>query len=108
MSLYAILDPVVNPPRPIDEPFALAARRITATWLDTREVVATLDDLRLATSFLLRSGVTVEPMPACQVRIVSEQGLTTVTSREAAVMMAIRSLVALDARYDRRSIARAA
>jgi hypothetical protein len=108
MPVHATHDLVSNPPHAIEEQFALAARRITEAWLDTRDVVATLDDLRLATGFLRRTGVTVEPVSAGQVRLVSERGRATVMSREAAVMTAIRSLVALDVRRPSRSIVRAA
>ena len=108
MPVQAIYDLVTNPPRPFDDPFALAARRITATWLATREVIASADDLRLAGQFLQRVGLTLEPLPGLLVRLVSERGRETVMSREAAVMTAIRCIVALDGQRTTRSIARAA
>jgi hypothetical protein len=108
MPVHAIYDLVTDPPRPIEDPFALAARRITATWLATREVVASADDLRLAGQFLQRVGLTLEPLPGLLVRIISERGRETIMSREAAVMTAIRCVVAQDTQRTTRSIARAA
>jgi hypothetical protein len=108
MPVHAIYDLVADPPRAFDDPFALAARRITATWLATRDVTASAEDLRMAAQFLQRVGMTLEPLPGLLVRLVSERGRETVMSREAAVMTAIRCIVALDAQRPSRSIARAA
>jgi hypothetical protein len=108
MPVHAIYDLVTDPPRPLDDPFALAARRITATWLATREVVASADDLRLAGQFLERVGLTMELLPGLLVRLVSAQGRATVMSREAAVIAAIRCVAGQDAQRTARSIARAA
>jgi hypothetical protein len=108
MPVHAVYDLVTIPPLAIEEPFVLAARRITATWLATRDVTASADDLRLAAQFLQRIGLTLEPLPGLLVRLVSERGRATVMSREAAVLTAIRSIVALDAQRTARAIARAA
>lgn len=105
MPVDAIHDILSDRPRVVDSPFELAARRIMAGWLDTRCVTATLDDLRVAAQFLKRIGLTIEPLPGCEVRLVSERGQGTVMSREEAVMAAIRQLVAL---RTPRPIARAA
>lgn len=107
MPVHAIHDVVTGLPRPLDDPFALAARRITTTWLANREVVASTDDLRLAAEFLRRIGLTLEPLPGLLVRLVSG-GRATVMSREDAVMTAIRCVAARDGRRTVRSIARAA
>jgi hypothetical protein len=107
MPVQAVYDLVTQQPVPL-EPFALAARRITATWLETRDVVATGDDLRLAAGFLARIGLTVELLPGLLVRVASDRGRSTVMSREDAVMTAIRYLVTRDAHHTVRSVARAA
>jgi hypothetical protein len=108
MPVQASYDVLMDPPRALDEPFALAARRITATWLETRDVTASADDLRLAARFLQRVGLTLEPLPGLLVRLVSERGHETIMSREAAVMTAIRCIAGLDAPRTTRPIARAA
>jgi hypothetical protein len=108
MPVDAIHDLLTDRPRAVDSPFELAARRIMANWLETSCVAATADDLRLATDFLKRVGVTIEHLPGCEVRLVSERGQDAIMSREAAVMTAIRHLVALDAQRMPRPIARAA
>ncbi len=107
MPVDAIHDVVTDPPRAFADPFAFAARRITTTWLATRDVTASADDLRLAAEFLRRIGLTLEPLPGLLVRLVSGS-CTTVMSREDAVMTAIRCVVARDAQRTVRSIARAA
>jgi len=95
MPVDAIHDLLADRPRAVDSPFELAARRIMANWLETSCVTATADDLRLATDFLKRVGVTIEHLPGCEVRLVSGRGEGATMSREAAVMTAIRHLVTL-------------
>ena len=95
MPVDAIHDLLTDRPRAVESPFELAARRIMANWLETQCVMATADDLRLATDFLKRAGVTIESLPGCEVRLVSERGQDSIMSREAAVMTAIRHLVTL-------------
>jgi hypothetical protein len=108
MPVQATYDLLTDPPRPVESPFELAARRIMATWLETRDVIATPHDLKLAAQFLKRVGLTLEPLSQFEVRLVSERGRSTVLTREAAVMTAIRSLVTLDLQRASRSIPRAA
>ena len=108
MPVYAIYDIVNDPPRAVQWPFELCARRIAETWLATREVAATLDDLRLATPFLRGCGITVESLPGREVRVSSDRGQTTVMSREAVIMTALRCLATLDAQRSTRGAARAA
>jgi hypothetical protein len=93
MPVHAIHDLLTDPPRPVEQGFELAARRITATWLETRRVIASADDLRLAGQFLQRFGLTIEPLSGGDVRLVSERGTGSVMSREAAILTALRSLV---------------
>jgi hypothetical protein len=108
MPVHATYDVLSDPPRPVESPFELAAHRIMATWLETRQVVATPDDLRLAAQFLKRVGLTIEPLSPSEVRLVCERGRGTVLTREAAVMTALRSLVTLDVQRTSRSVPRAA
>ena len=103
MPVDGVYEVLSDPPRP-PEPFELAARRMIDTWLDAGSVAATLDDLRLATSFLRTFGITLEPLVGCDVRVASERGTAAVMTREEAVMTAIRHLASLGTR----SIARAA
>src|SRR5690349_4961451 len=107
MPVQALYDVVTDPPRALEDSFVLVARRITSTWLATRNVVASPDDVRLAAEFLARLGIRVEPLPDRLVRLASGSR-STVMSREAAVMTAIRCIVGSDAQRIVRSIARAA
>ncbi len=97
-----------QPPRAVEWPFELAARRIAETWLATREIAATVDDLRLATPVLRECGIMVEATPGREVRLVSETGQTTTTTREMAILTAIRCLTTLRAHRSARSAQRAA
>jgi hypothetical protein len=108
MPVHATYDLLSNPPRPVESPFELAARRIMTTWLETRRVSATPDDVQLAAQFLKRVGLTIEPLSTFEVRLVSARGQGTVLSREAAVMTAIRSLVTLGMQRPARPLPRAA
>jgi len=107
MPVEATYDLLSDPPRPVEVLFEIAARRILTTWLETREVVATADDVRLAAQFLRRSGISLEPLEGSEVRRVSQRGESTVLTREAAILTAVRSL-ALEAQRTLRSIAHAA
>jgi hypothetical protein len=100
-------DLLTDVPRPVSALFELAAHRITTTWIETSDVTASADDVRLAGEFLRAYGVTVEPMLGGDVRLVSESGEDTVMSRAEAVLTALRSLVARE-RRSLRAIARAA
>jgi hypothetical protein len=108
MPVDATYDLLCDPPRPVEVLFEIAARRILTTWLETRELVATDDDLRLAAQFLRRSGQSIEPVSASEVRLVSQRGESTVLTREAAILAAVRSLAAVESPRSARSIARAA
>ena len=108
MPVQATYDLLSDPPRPVEVLFEIAAHRILTTWLDTREVVATEDDVRLAAQFLHRAGISLEPLSSSEVRLVSQRGESTVLTREAAILTAVRSLAAIEAPRTARSIARAA
>jgi hypothetical protein len=105
MPVERVYEVLSDPPREPASPFELAARRMIDTWLQAGCVAATPDDLRLAKSFLRPFGITLEPLPGCQVRVASERDGDAVMTREEAVMTAIRHLVSLGAS---RVIARAA
>jgi hypothetical protein len=108
MPVQATYDLLSDPPRPVEVMFEIAAHRILTTWLETREVVATEDDVRLAAQFLRRAGIALEPVSSSEVRLVSQRGESTVLTREAAVLTAVRSLAALESQRIARLIARAA
>jgi hypothetical protein len=108
MPVQATYDLVSDPPRPVEVLFEIAAHRILTTWLETREVVATDDDVRLAAQFLRRAGISLETLSGSEVRLVSQRGESTVLTREAAILTAVRSLAAVEAQRIARSIARAA
>jgi len=108
MPIEATYDLLCDPPRPVEVLFEIAARRILTTWLETRDVVATEDDLRLAAQFLHRSGLSLEPISSSEVRLVSQRGESTILTREAAILAAVRSLAAVESPRPTRSIARAA
>ena len=107
MPVQATYDLLCDPPRPVEVLFEIAAHRILTTWLETRDVVATEDDVRLAAQYLRRSGVSLEPVSAWEVRLVSQCGESTILTREAAILAAVRSLT-LEAQRTMRSIDRAA
>ena len=109
MPVEGVYEVLSDPPREPGSPFELAARRMIDTWLEAGCVAASPDDLRLATSFLRQFGITLEPLPGCQVRVMSERDGVAVMTREEVVMAAIRRLVTLEAqRTAGRAIARAA
>ncbi len=110
MAAYSIHEVLSAPPPAVESPFELAALRITAGWLESRTVSATPRDLQLATDFLRTIGITVEPLPGDRrVRLVSAQGRESIVSREAALLLAIRSLAVRDGqRASSRFVARAA
>ena len=108
MPVHTTHDLLSDPPRPVEVVFEVAARRILTGWLDTGEVVATVDDLRLAAQYLRRIGLSLEPVSHFEVRLVPQRGESTVVTRETAILTAVRSLAVLDAQRTTRSIARAA
>lgn len=108
MPVQATYDLLSDPPRPVEVLFEIAAHRILTTWLETREIVATEDDVRLAAQFLLRSGVSLEPVAPGEVRLVPRRGESTIVTREGAVLAAVRSLASGDGQRPARAIARAA
>src|SRR5262245_61488871 len=96
-------------PRPVGSRFELAARRLMESWLATGRLRVARDDFQLATDFLVRSGLKVQGLTGGDARIVSEQGRSSVVTREGAVVLALRRMAALDAEHALASVvARAA
>jgi hypothetical protein len=81
-----------DPPRPAVTRFELAARRLIEGWLEDGRVRATAEDLALATEFLQHCGLRAEPLPGLEVRLTSDKGRTTITTRDDAVVTALRCL----------------
>jgi len=108
MAEPVIYDALNDPPRAVEWPFELAARRIADDWIDAGRVEATAEHLRLATPFLHHCGLTVEVLPGLEVRLVSATGRATVMSREAIVVTALRCLATSIAQRGGPRIARAA
>jgi hypothetical protein len=99
MPVPTSYDVLNHPPRPVSMRFELAARRLAETWLLEGRVRATAEDLTLAAEFLARCGLTAEPLPGLEVRLTSEKGRETITTREGAIVTALRCLAALDAQH---------
>ncbi len=81
-------------PRPIESRFELAAVRLAETWLAAKRVTASADDLRIARDFLEQVGCNVRELPGVLVQVEDEAGRVQEMSREAAVIVAFRRLVA--------------
>lgn len=79
-------------PRPVASRFELAASRLTEAWLNAGQVSVTADDLRMARDFLAQTGITVEETPGVLVRIRHRDGRSQETTREGAVLLALRRL----------------
>lgn len=79
-------------PRTVASRFELAASRIAEAWLSAGHVSVTADDLHMACEFLARTGITVEQTPGVLVRILHRDGRHQDTTREGAVLLALRSL----------------
>ena len=81
-------------PRPVESRFELAAVRLAEGWLAARRVTASADDLRIARDFLELVGCNVRELPGVLVQIEDEDGRVQEMSREAAILLAFRRLVA--------------
>lgn len=79
-------------PQPVASRFELAASRIADTWLSTGHLSVSTEDLRLASEYLAQTGITVEETPGVLVRIRHRDGRAQDTTREAAVLLALRRL----------------
>ena len=81
-------------PRPVQSRFELAAVRIADAWLAAGHAKASADDLQMARDFLQQVGCNVRDLPGVLVRIEDEDGRVEEISREAAIVVAFRRLVA--------------
>jgi len=104
MPIAVSYDVLTQPPRPVGSRFELAARRLIDTWLDQGSVRCSADDLALASDFLRRCGLVVEALPGLRVRLTSARGRTTFTTREVAMLTALRCLATLDAQHATASV----
>jgi hypothetical protein len=86
-------DLVASRPLEVTTRFHLAAARIADGWLRTRKMRVSLADYRLAREFLQRDGWTVQDVPGARVRL-THPGFSGETTREEAVVVALRRLVA--------------
>jgi len=81
-------------PRPVQSRFELAAVRLADTWLATGRVTASADDLRIARDYLEQVGWNVRELPGVLVQLEDQDGRVEEMSREAAILVAFRRLVA--------------
>lgn len=101
-------DVLRNVPRPVESRFELAAVRLAETWLSAGRVTVSADDLKIAYDFLEQVGCNVRELPGVLVQVEDEDGRVEEMSREAAILVAFRRLVARGAGAgDDRSRARA-
>lgn len=87
-------DVLRNVPRPVQNRFELAAVRIADAWLAARRAQASADDLQIARDFLEQVGCNVRELPGVLVQLEDEDGRVHELSREAAILAALRRLVA--------------
>jgi hypothetical protein len=87
-------DVLRNVPRPVQSRFELAAVRIADAWLAAGRAKASADDLQIARVFLEQVGCNVRELPGVLVRLEDEDGRVEEMSREAAIVVAFRRLVA--------------
>jgi hypothetical protein len=81
-------------PRPVQSRFELAAGRLADAWLATGRVTASADDLKIARDYLERVGCNVRELPGVLIQLEDEDGRVEEMSREAAILVAFRRLVA--------------
>jgi hypothetical protein len=87
-------DVLRNIPRAVETRFELAAVRLAESWLAAKRVTASADDLRIARDFLEQVGCNVRELPGVLVQLEDEAGHVEEMSREAAILVAFRRLVA--------------
>jgi hypothetical protein len=83
-----------KPPRAVESRFELAAMRLAERWLAAGRVTVSSDDLRIARDFLEQVGCNVRELPGVVVQFEDEHGHVEQMSREAALLAALRRLVA--------------
>jgi len=83
-----------GPPRAVESRFELAAVRLAERWLATGRMTVSADDMRIARDFLEQAGCNVRELPGVLVRVEDEHGHVEEMSRETALLLAFRRLVA--------------
>ena len=83
-----------GPPRTVESRFELAAVRLAERWIASGRVTVSADDLKIAGDFLEQAGCNVRQLPGMLVRFEDEHGHVAEISREAALLLAFRRLVA--------------
>jgi hypothetical protein len=81
-------------PREVESRFELAVVRMAESWLAAKRVTASADDLKIARDYLEQVGCNVRELPGVLVRVEHEDGHVEEMSREAAILVALRRLVA--------------
>ena len=79
-------------PRQLRVRFEIAAARMVESWVAAGRMAVSASEMRLAREFLEDDGWTVKDVPGIRVRLVRGNGTAQEVTREAAVMMALRSL----------------
>lgn len=79
-------------PRSVECRFELAASRIIDACLAAGSVQVTAADIKLAEEYLEQAGWIIQRLIGARVRMVNRQGRAQEVTREALVMMALRSL----------------
>jgi hypothetical protein len=78
----------------VESRFELAAMRLAERWLASGRVTVSSDDLKIARDFLEQVGCNVRELPGVLVRFEDERGHVVEVSRETALLLAFRRLVA--------------
>ena len=74
--------------------FELAAVRLAERWLANGRVTVSSDDMKIARDFLEQVGCNVRELPGVLIRFEDEHGHVEEVSRETALLLAFRRLVA--------------
>lgn len=81
-------------PHPVRSRFEVAAARMADAWLAAGRVTVSADDLQIARDFLEQVGCNVRELPGVLVQLEDEDGRVEEMSREGAILVAFRRLVA--------------
>ena len=83
-----------GPPRAVESRFELAAVRLAERWLASGRMTVSSDDMKITRDFLEQVGCHVRELPGVLIRIEDEHGHVEEMSREGALLLAFRRLVA--------------
>jgi hypothetical protein len=78
----------------VESRFELAAVRLAERWLANGRVTVSSDDMKIARDFLEQVGCNVRELPGVLIRFEDEHGHVEEVSRETALLLAFRRLVA--------------